>query len=699
MAGNLFKETFSHVRSSYEFRMEDFEPRKPAKRPRRAFPVKKLLLTAAAVGVLAAFGITASATGFFGLAEPVATGGPEHEPPEFPVSGDVLFVEGYNETDEAKAWDDFVWGQDPREEVAARYGLTVSGRSEVFTYAELSELLGGELLADGHAPAAADVEEDGSFRLEGTFLGPDGERVPYEFIRSVKGTMNYTSLCHLEGRDVRPFDAGERTLALIEGGGETLMAADLGTCWAAVRLSGDAPDTGLLRALGGSVRWELLAAVNCPVFPEKAPPIAFGAGVTLKRENIIADQSFRVNLVGLGKVRFVSYAPTQEFTDVRFFFTADGETSLSELTPVLTGLTFKKVAAVSFEDLNGDGRADILLLIDYVDGEGEPYRVARIYTAVGNGTFNQETRISRNLMAAVENARLDVAAVRAYLRSADTGTLAVSPEGYARVLAENLKTWQDDYFTRYTLFDLTGDGEPELLAGTGTCEADAMWEIWTVEDGQTRRLGAVSAEHALLYDCGGELWRVSAQMGWETVDKLVWDGETVAEERVSERELGRFESFAQPGRALLMMPADDTSLFEPMSFEELIRRTGTLYAGPDSLAEYALADLTGDGGEELILRVSGGSATCYRFYALSQGRAVPLGSLTAGEDNVLVADGATLYLIERDLAAGAERIDTVTVTDAVTVTPLASRTALSPSDFTAPERLGQPVPMKPAGEK
>ena len=698
MAGNLFKETFSHVRSSYEFRMEDFEPKKPEKRPRRAFPVKKLLLTAAAVGVLAAFGITASATGFFGLAEPAATGGPEHEPPAIPVSGDVLFVESYNETDEAKAWDEFVRGQAPQEEAAAKYGLAVSQRSEVFTYAELTDLLGGELLAAGHAPAAADVEEDGSFRLEGTFLGPDGERVPYELVRSVKGTMNYTLLCHLEGRDIRPFDAGERTLALVEGGGETLMAADLGSCWAAVRLAGDTPDTGLLRALGGSVDWELLEAVARPVFPEEAPPIAFGAGVALKAENIIADQSFRVNLVGLGKVRFVSYAPTQEFTDVRFFFTADGETSLSELTPVLTGLAFQKVAAVSFEDLNGDGRADILLLIDYIDGEGEPYRVARIYTAVGNGTFNQETRISRNLMAAVDNRRLDVAAVRAYLRTSDAGTLAVGPEGYARILAENLETYQDDYFTRYALFDLTGDGEPELLAGTGTCEADAMWEVWTMKDGQVRRLGEIGAGHALLYDCGGELWRVTGQMGQESVDKLLWNGEAIVEERVSERELGVFESYVRPGRALLMMPADDTSLFEPMSFEELIDRTGAVYAGPESLAEYALLDLTGDGGEELIMRVESGSAACYRFYALSQGRAVPLGTLAAGGDNVLAADGATLYLIERDLASGSERIDTVTVTDTITVTPLTSRTNLSPSAFTDPERLGQIVQMKPTGK-
>ncbi len=697
MAGNLFKETFSHVRSSYEFRMEDFEPKKPEKRLRRAFSVKKLLLTAAAVGVLAAFGITASATGFFGLAEPAATGGPEHEPPAIEVSGDVLFVETYNETDEAKAWDEFVWGQASQEEAAARYGLTVSQRSEVFTYGELTELLGGELLTGGHAPAAADVEEDGSFRLEGTFLSPEGERVPYELIRSVKGTMNYMSLCHLEGRDIRSFDAGERTLALVEGGGETLMVADLGSCWMAVRLSGDAPDTGLLRSLGGSVRWELPETVTRPVFPEKAPPIAFGAGVALKSENIIADQSFQVNLVGLGKVRFISYAPTQEFTDVRFFFTADGTTSISELTPVLTGLTFKKVAAVSFEDLNGDGRADILLLIDYIDGEGEAYRVARIYTAVGNGTFNQETRISRNLMAAVDNRRLNVAAVRAYLRGADTGTLAVSPEGYARVLAENLEAYEDDWFTRYALFDLTGDGEPELLAGTGTCEADAMWEVWTMEDGQTRRLGEIGAEHALLYDCGGELWRVSAYMGQETVDKILWNGETVAEEPVSQREVGKFESYAQPGQALLMMPADDTSLFEPMSFEELIDRTGALYAGPESLAEYALLDLTDDGGEELIVRVANGSAVHYRFYALSQGRAVPLGGITAGEDNILVADGATLYLIERDLTFGAEHIDTITVTDTVTVTPLASRTNLSPSAFTAPERLGEVVAMEKAG--
>ena len=43
MSKDIYRETFSHVRSSYEFNMEDFEKMKTKK----AFPLKKGLIAAA----------------------------------------------------------------------------------------------------------------------------------------------------------------------------------------------------------------------------------------------------------------------------------------------------------------------------------------------------------------------------------------------------------------------------------------------------------------------------------------------------------------------------------------------------------------------------------------------------------------------------------------------------------------------------
>lgn len=688
MANDLFKETFSHVRSSYEFKPEDFERRE---RPKRRLPVRQLFFVAAAVAVLAALGITASATGFFGLSEPQ----PEHKVPDIPQSQDVLFVEGYDQTPEGLAWEEYAGGG-ALEEIAAKYGLALAERSEVYTYAQLTGLLGGEFLLGGHVPAAAGIYEDGSFRLEGVFVGPGGRQVSYELIRSVKGGLHYTDLSHLKERGVRPFDAGERTLALAEGDGETLLVTDLGQSWAALSLRGTGLDMELLSALGASVDWEKLSTVRRPDFPERTAPVTFGAGVELDQERVLEQQSFSVNLAGLGRVRFISYAPTEGFNDARFFFSADGRTSLSELTPVLTGLTFEQVAAVSFEDLNGDSFADILLLIDYKDGNGESSRQVRIYTALGNGEFTLEYRIGKNIEAAVDNAKLNVYAVRAYLRSAGATELVRGAGGYARVLAEKLRTYGGP-FTAYTLYDLTGDGEAELIAGKGGCEAEAEWDIWTMREDEPVLLGTVGASHAVLYDSDGRLLKVAGQMDWETVTEILWDGEEIREELLSERLLTQYESYAEPGTPLLMISADDISLIEPMSYEEVISRAGKLGAGPDSLVDYVLWDMNGDGGEELILRVQDEEVlSCYRFYTLSQGRAVPLGEISTLYDTELVADGTTLYLLERDLESGSERIHTVVYTGVLTEADLSSRTGLSPADFTSPGKLGQPLEFSPA---
>ena len=56
MSKDIYRETFSHVRSSYEFNMEDFEKMKTKK----AFPLKKGLIAAA----VAAYEGAGSADGY-----------------------------------------------------------------------------------------------------------------------------------------------------------------------------------------------------------------------------------------------------------------------------------------------------------------------------------------------------------------------------------------------------------------------------------------------------------------------------------------------------------------------------------------------------------------------------------------------------------------------------------------------------------
>lgn len=115
-------------------------------------------------------------------------------------------------------------------------------------------------------------------------------------------------------------------------------------------------------------------------------------------EGQIMDQSFETELDGFGKVVFASFEPidyisenpeygTTMFGDVRFkllspengeeIFGFPGETDDN----ILIGFTqFKRVLSVAFKDYNEDGRKDILILSEYQDPQGEPYRKARAYT-------------------------------------------------------------------------------------------------------------------------------------------------------------------------------------------------------------------------------------------------------------------------------------------------------------------------------
>ena len=115
-------------------------------------------------------------------------------------------------------------------------------------------------------------------------------------------------------------------------------------------------------------------------------------------EGQIMDQSFETELDGFGKVVFASFEPidyisenpeygTTMFGDVRFkllspengeeIFEFPGETDDN----ILIGFTqFREVLSVAFKDYNEDGRKDILILSEYLNPQGEPYRKARAYT-------------------------------------------------------------------------------------------------------------------------------------------------------------------------------------------------------------------------------------------------------------------------------------------------------------------------------
>ncbi len=725
MARNLYQETFSHVRSSYEVDVEDFVKMKK----KRSTPVvKKICVTAAAAAVLAALGITASATGFFGLSDMVM-------PEKDPAYGNYLTLQGYADSAESKAFEEYRYGGLTLEAAAAKYGLGALTRCEDLRYDELSELQGGDIFDARHARNGCYIYENGTFGMDGEYTLSDGGILNYQLYRSVKGSLTDIALYlgDPDGYDEWNIDVGGQAVGLALGRERSLVIADLGeSFFTANVLTGTEGDKTFggpvtregLEEFAKSFNWSVLSKVAEPELSPARPEIRYGAGVELLPEYIDEEQSFQVELAGWDKVWFISYRPTPEFGDMRFFLSKDGKVSDYEFHPVCNDNASVSVAAVSFGDFTGMGVGDVLVLLDYVPEVGAEYRDVRLFRYAGEGEFVLEPGIAEAMREAsadpeptvadvrrfcktyfAEGARqdperlsdqvaasftiqegrkrLDIEAigrkgpyderwgireVRIYERNAagqrieepmqvisvreakdfmdgiyagyteapqregtmtaldlnldgfcDLGVCAsmteadapyyywfwdndagkfvyaitlrnaevrdgqivecykagqgvsdyvyntYEPDGkgglklvksetashgdaveandYEGILAYLRAQDYESLYLRYGLFDLTGDGTPELIAGYGHFEADAEAGVWSMDTGRLKKLGSFDMAHALLYVVDGKLTRLTGHMGYEVISEIGFDGTRVTETEISHRMLGEEDDY------------------------------------------------------------------------------------------------------------------------------------------------------------
>ncbi len=414
----LYKETFSHVRSSYEFNMEDFENMKTKK----IVPAGKIALIAAVVAALAAIGITASATGFFGLSELVM-------PREDPDYGSVLTLQGFADSPESMAVGEYLDGGLTLEEAADKYGLAAVEYCDTYDYDDLTALQGGEIFREGHAENICFMYENGTFGMDGEYISADGTTIPYQLLRSVKGSIVATSLCIGDVSDFEEWsvDAGGVKVLLALGDSRSLVLADLGDSFLSLNvLSGRNGDNIFggpitkehLEELARSLNYDALSAVNIPDLPPEPPEVVYGAGVELDPEYFWEGQCFDEILPGWGEIKFITCRPTPEFDDVRFFLSYDGKTSDYELHPMFNDADIVDVAAVSFEDLTSDGKTDILVLLDYNNpNTGSAFRDVRIFRCAGDGEFELDWDLVSLVNSQIPNDKLDVRAVRKLLAS------------------------------------------------------------------------------------------------------------------------------------------------------------------------------------------------------------------------------------------------------------------------------------------
>lgn len=518
MMKELYKETFSQVRSSYEFNMEDFEKMKTNKKP-----VRKIILIAAAVAILAAFGITASATSFFGLARFAD-----------PASGTIT-AQGYVDSPETRAYMEHLNTGISLEEAAEKYGLTYVDHCEVFTYEEMKALQGGDITDMRSSHGNFVVYEDGAFSTSPEFsLG--GKTISYYLFRSVKGslTQNELSTSWLgEAYKEWNIKVGAYEVCLVLGSGSrSFILADLGNGFLTVNVYAgreadavfsSAPITEEdLETLAKSLNWSLLSKIVVPDLPPKQE-VVYGAGVELLSENIVEEQSFLVDLPGWGETHFITYKPTAEFDAARFFLSRDGKISDYEFHAVCEE-HWVATAAVCFTDLNGDGETDVLLLNDYKnDYTGQAERQVRIYSYAGGGEYKWEEELSDNIRWAINNDKLTVDAVLDFL-----GVGTKTPQGAGKYgCFESLIT--HPAIQSYALFDLTGDGTMELILNNGT-----EYRFWATVNGREAYLGEISAVKTSLYiDPQGNLTAFYSNMSGATISQVIYDGTAVQSHEIA----------------------------------------------------------------------------------------------------------------------------------------------------------------------
>lgn len=106
----------------------------------------------------------------------------------------------------------------------------------------------------------------------------------------------------------------------------------------------------------------------------------------------------------------------------------------------------------------------------------------------------------------------------------------------------------------FYLYDMTGDGQEELIVRTGSCEADARYIFYTYSDGNVREVGRIGATHtgiSGISDGTGVIWHHGSQ-GWESADRItISNGELVRETLIEPQEVDQYTVFEN---AVMLIP-------------------------------------------------------------------------------------------------------------------------------------------------
>ena len=148
---------------------------------------------------------------------------------------------------------------------------------------------------------------------------------------------------------------------------------------------------------------------------------------------VIIEQSFEVDLNDWGEVRLVSYLPTYNtlWEDVSFVLAKDNQIVYHFPAYFENNSTENdSVEAVGFQDIDGDGAKNVIVIVNYVTGAGPqgmiPRKTIRIFSSQNKGFVIQHDLIDE-LMKNMKEDDISISAICDYVTLIETDEMYVYP--------------------------------------------------------------------------------------------------------------------------------------------------------------------------------------------------------------------------------------------------------------------------------
>ena len=131
---------------------------------------------------------------------------------------------------------------------------------------------------------------------------------------------------------------------------------------------------------------------------------------------------------------------------------------------------------------------------------------------------------------------------------------------YENVIADAGAT-SGDFGISLALYDIDQDGIRELLISHGTCLADWVNDIYTLEDGKDVSYIGNVGRQGLFYTApdGNGIYTVYGKMGYQSIERVTKVGKELKEESIENRQIGDNEDYTSYDRPIELLSVDEVS--------------------------------------------------------------------------------------------------------------------------------------------